>query len=131
MTPHPPRPVCARCRRPSAVCYCAHLLSLPTRTRVVFLQHPREAKAISVGEMAKVVAMEERTFQRRFKAATGMKPIEYAQHLRMGKARELLEFTRRTVEQIAWAVGYEDAAAFRKLFHRIVGLSPGGDRALA
>ena len=44
MTPHPPRPVCARCRRPSAVCYCAHLLALPTRTRVVFLQHPREAK---------------------------------------------------------------------------------------
>lgn len=88
----------------------------------------REAKAISVGEMAKVVAMEERTFQRRFKAATGMKPIEYAQHLRVGKARELLEFTRRSIEQISWAVGYEDVAAFRKLFHRLVGLSPGDYR---
>lgn len=98
---------------------------------IVRVQHwlqAREAKAVSVGEMAKVVAMEERTFQRRFKAATGMKPTEYAQHLRVGKARELLEFTRRSVEQIAWAVGYEDAAAFRKLFHRIVGLSPGDYR---
>ena len=69
--------------------------------------------------------MEERTFQRRFKAATGMTPVEYVQHIRVGKARELLEFTKRTVDQIAWSVGYEDAAAFRKLFHRITGLSPG------
>lgn len=84
----------------------------------------REARAMSVGEMAAEVAMEERTFQRRFKTATGMTPIEYVQHLRVGKARELLEFTRRTVDQIAWSVGYEDPAAFRKLFHRLVGLAP-------
>jgi len=57
-----------------------------------------------------------------------MKPTEYAQHLRVGKARELLEFSRRSVEQIAWAVGYEDAVAFRKLFHRLVELSPGDYR---
>ncbi|PTQ12398.1 AraC family transcriptional regulator [Sphingomonas oleivorans] len=88
----------------------------------------REARAVSVAEMARLVAMEERTFLRRFKAATGMTPIEYAQHLRIGKARELLEFTRRPVEQIAWAVGYEDASAFRRLFHRIIGLSPGDYR---
>lgn len=96
--------------------------------RVQHWLQARAAKDISVGDMARAVAMEERTFQRRFKAATGMKPTEYAQHLRIGKARELLEFTRRSVEQIAWAVGYEDAAAFRKLFHRIVGLSPGDYR---
>jgi DTW domain-containing protein YfiP len=35
--------VCARCRRPSSVCYCAHLVSLETRTRVLLLQHPRES----------------------------------------------------------------------------------------
>ncbi len=37
-----PRAVCARCRRPLGVCYCAHLVSIDTRTRVVLLQHPRE-----------------------------------------------------------------------------------------
>jgi len=37
-----PRAICARCRRPQSVCYCAHLVSLPTRTRVLLLQHPRE-----------------------------------------------------------------------------------------
>jgi transcriptional regulator GlxA family with amidase domain len=58
-----------------------------------------------------------------------MTPIEYVQHLRVARAREHLEFTRRTIDQIAWSVGYEDAAAFRKLFHRLVGLSPGDYRA--
>lgn len=38
-----PRPTCGRCQRPRSVCYCAHLPSLPTQTKVVFLQHPREA----------------------------------------------------------------------------------------
>ena len=98
---------------------------------ILKVQHWLQAKgarAISVSEMAAEAGMEERTFLRRFKAATGMKPTEYSQHLRVGKARELLEFTRRSVEQIAWGVGYEDAAAFRKLFHRIVGLSPGDYR---
>jgi DTW domain-containing protein YfiP len=37
-----PREVCARCRRPTTVCYCATLPRLETRTRVVILQHPRE-----------------------------------------------------------------------------------------
>lgn len=85
----------------------------------------RAERPLSVPEMAGQAGLEERTFLRRFKAATGMKPVEYVQNLRVGKARELLEFTRRSVDQIAWAVGYEDATAFRRVFHRILGLTPG------
>ena len=36
------REVCARCRRPASVCYCRFVSSIPTKTRVVLLQHPRE-----------------------------------------------------------------------------------------
>jgi transcriptional regulator GlxA family with amidase domain len=85
----------------------------------------RAGQPTSIADMAGQARLEERTFLRRFKAATGMKPIEYVQHLRIGKARELLEFTRRSVDQVAWAVGYEDSSAFRRVFHRILGLSPG------
>lgn len=98
---------------------------------ILKVQHWLQAKgarAVSVADMAARAGMEERTFLRRFKAATGLKPTEYSQHLRIGKARELLEFTKRPVEQIAWTIGYEDVAAFRKLFHRIIGLSPGDYR---
>jgi DTW domain-containing protein YfiP len=38
----PHRDVCPGCGRPRVVCYCAAIEPLPTRTRVVILQHPRE-----------------------------------------------------------------------------------------
>jgi DTW domain-containing protein YfiP len=48
-----PRATCARCRRPESVCYCAHLTSLETATRIVLLQHPRERDvAIGTARMA-------------------------------------------------------------------------------
>jgi len=48
-----PRVVCLRCRRPERVCFCRHLVSIPSRTRVVFLQHPRERNmAIGTARMA-------------------------------------------------------------------------------
>jgi DTW domain-containing protein YfiP len=50
-----PRAVCPRCRRPASVCYCPHVTSIATRTRVVLLQHPREsAVAIGTAHMARV-----------------------------------------------------------------------------
>ena len=61
---------------------------------------------------------------RRFRAATGLRPTEYCQQVRVGRACRLLEFTRRNVEQIAWGVGYQDPGAFRKVFQRITGLTP-------
>ena len=43
-----PRTVCRRCHRPALHCYCAHLAPIPSRTRVVLLQHPREHR-IAIG----------------------------------------------------------------------------------
>jgi transcriptional regulator GlxA family with amidase domain len=74
--------------------------------------------------MADRAGLEERTFLRRFRAATGLKPTEYCQHLRVGKAREMLEFTNGTIDHIAWTVGYQDPSAFRATFKKITGLAP-------
>jgi transcriptional regulator GlxA family with amidase domain len=82
------------------------------------------AKDHAVTELARRAGLEERTFLRRFQKATSLKPTEYAQQIRIAKAREALELSRRPVEQIAWEVGYSDASAFRKLFQRITGLAP-------
>lgn len=82
------------------------------------------ARDATLAAMAKTAGLEPRTFLRRFHKATGLKPTEYCQHLRVGKAREALEATTRTVEQIAWDVGYEDPGAFRKVFFKVTGLGP-------
>lgn len=82
----------------------------------------------SLANMAARASLGERTFLRRFRAATGMKPTEYCQQLRVTKARELLEFTRQSIDQVAWQVGYRDSGAFRKVFARLVGVAPGDYR---
>jgi DTW domain-containing protein YfiP len=47
------REVCLRCRRPRSVCWCDAVTRVPSQTRVVFIQHPREAKVpISTCRMA-------------------------------------------------------------------------------
>ena len=50
------------------------------------------------------------------------------ENLRMGEQPAVLGATRWTVEQIAVAAGYEDPGAFRKVFQKITGLSPGDYR---
>ncbi|HEY5807495.1 MAG TPA: helix-turn-helix domain-containing protein, partial [Povalibacter sp.] len=94
---------------------------------ILTTQHWLQANAsvaCSVGALAERAGLSMRTFLRRFVKATGMKPSEYQQRLRISRSRELLEFTRDTVEQIAAAAGYEDSRGFRRTFKRMIGLSP-------
>lgn len=86
------------------------------------------ARQVSLEAMAERAGLEERTFLRRFHKATSLLPTEYCQHIRIAKAREMLELSTRTVAQIAWEVGYGDEAAFRKVFRKVVGLPPGAYR---
>jgi transcriptional regulator GlxA family with amidase domain len=81
-----------------------------------------------VEEMIKRSKLAERTFKRRFAAATGLTPIAYVQRLRIEDAKRRLERTDASVDEISWRVGYEDAAFFRRLFKRTTGLAPGAYR---
>lgn len=87
--------------------------------------HETGAKSVVLADLAERAGMEERTFLRRFQKATGMTTTEYCQRLRVGLAREMLQSTRLPIDRIAWEVGYGDHGAFRKVFTRIVGLTPG------
>lgn len=82
------------------------------------------AQPISVEDLALKVHIEKRTFLRRFQKATGFKPTAYIQQMRVEQAREKLELTALSIEKIAWEVGYTDTGAFRKVFQKIVGLTP-------
>lgn len=88
----------------------------------------RAGKLVSNEAMAEAAGLEPRTFMRRFQRATGLRPTEYVQDLRIAHARERLEFSRDSVEQIAWEVGYKDPAAFRRVFQKVTGLAAGAYR---
>lgn len=81
-------------------------------------------RAVTVAEIADRAGLESRTLLRRFVLATGMKPSEYQKRLRMTRARELLELSRSSVDEIAKTVGYDDTRGFRRAFQKIVGLTP-------
>jgi len=84
--------------------------------------------ASPVEEIVRRSGLAERTFKRRFTAATGFAPIEYVQRLRVEDAKRRLERTDISADEISWKVGYEDAAFFRRLFKRLTGLTPGAYR---
>lgn len=94
---------------------------------ILKVQHWLQETSARNVDLASLVAhsgLGERTFLRRFQKATGLTTTEYWQRLRVGRARELLQEKGLTGDQVAWEVGYADPGAFRKVFNRIVGLSP-------
>ena len=78
-----------------------------------------------VAELVRESGLPKRSFDRRFRAATGYSPLSYVQTLRVEEAKQLLETGSVSVEQIGREVGYEDAASFRRLFRKLTGISPG------
>lgn len=79
---------------------------------------------LKIADLADIAGLAPRSFLRRFTRATGLKPTEYLQALRVDRARDLLLQTRDSTEQIGFAVGYTDSSAFQKIFKRLAGQSP-------
>jgi transcriptional regulator GlxA family with amidase domain len=86
--------------------------------------HDTGGRIGDVPTLAAQAGLQDRTFLRRFRKATGHTSTEYWQRLRVSNARAKLRETDLGVDQIGWEVGYVDPGAFRKVFRRIVGLSP-------
>lgn len=84
---------------------------------------------VDVAAVAAEVSLAPSTFRRRFQAAVGLSPRDFALTARMGRARDLLLSSERSVADIAEALGYGDVAFFSKQFTRKTGLSPRAFRA--
>lgn len=87
------------------------------------LQH-KQREGMTVEALAQQVGMSPRTLARRFKAATGQLPGAYLQHLRIARARELLEAGALPIRSVASSVGYDDLPHFRQVFKRLCGVTP-------
>ncbi len=86
------------------------------------------AAANPVTAMVDRSGLHPRTFGRRFRAATGERPIDYVHELRIDEARRILESTAISVDEVGYAVGYDDPTFFRRLFRRRTGLTPAAYR---
>lgn len=109
-------PYMVRAQRPS------HADSVVQKAQELLSADP--GKPIALPKLAACCGVSPRTLLRRFRAALGETPGEYRQGLRIERAKQLLENTDRTVEEIVAEVGYDDSRSFRRLFLQQVGISP-------
>ncbi len=60
----------------------------------------------------------------RFRAETGLAPLQYMDWHRMERAKELLRMTPLTVKEVAAELGFADPFYFSRRFRRNTGLNP-------
>ncbi|MGH8090780.1 MAG: GlxA family transcriptional regulator [Rudaea sp.] len=79
---------------------------------------------ISVTRLAAHCGTSERSLLRHFRAQFGTHPLGYIQHLRVERAKALLEATQLSFDEVVERCGYSDVPSFRKLFKRETSLTP-------
>jgi len=92
--------------------------------QVLTLMHGNLGHGWTLEELGQQVGLSRSALAERFRGAMGDTPLNHLRTLRMQKAMQLLADTRQTLEQVAQAVGYQDAFGFSKVFKRTTGQSP-------
>ncbi len=85
-------------------------------------------RAISLDELAREANMSVRTLARRFTDETGMTPFQWLLQQRLHRARELLEASDLSVDQVARRSGFGTAESLRQHMTRHIGLTPSAYR---
>lgn len=81
-------------------------------------------KEILLKGVAEKFDMSVRTFNRRFKNATGKTPLQYLQEIRIDMAKDLLQTSNLSISEIAYKVGYQDMGHFSSLFKKLLTTTP-------
>ncbi|MFZ5757482.1 MAG: helix-turn-helix domain-containing protein [Pseudomonadota bacterium] len=93
--------------------------------RVTAWMHAHIEQPVELADMASATSsLSLFQFARRFKAETGVAPIQYFIHLRMEHACRLLDMSDAPVHRIARQLGYDDPYYFSRLFRKVIGVAP-------
>lgn len=92
--------------------------------RALALLHGDPARAWTVDELAREVALSRSALAERFVALVGDSPMQYLTRWRLALAAQTLRANGTTVARVAERSGYESEAAFCRAFKREFGVSP-------
>ncbi|MDH6141891.1 MULTISPECIES: GlxA family transcriptional regulator [Kitasatospora] len=84
----------------------------------------RLGEPLTLRVLARHAGLSQRTFMRRFTEETGTTPLQWLLNARLGRAREMLETTDRSVDQVARDCGLGTAANLRLHFRRTLDTTP-------
>ena len=85
--------------------------------------------ALSINDIAAALNVTPRQVERAFKRAVGQSPSHYFRTLRMKAARQLVQYSKDSMAEIAQAVGYASAAPLLRHYRAAYGVTPSADRA--
>jgi transcriptional regulator GlxA family with amidase domain len=81
-------------------------------------------QTLSAPELAIVMAVSERTLNRKLKELTGETPKAFIDSIRISQACTLLLTTNKPIKEIALSLGYSDDAVFRRIFKQKMKMPP-------
>ena len=97
----------------------------PIRVMSIFGTRPEAIKmAPLVQELANREALSKQSLIRKFKASTGLTPMQYLADARFNECKILLRETSMNISQIAQACGFENVYYFSNFFRKSTGVSP-------
>ena len=97
---------------------------LPTARAINFI-FENYAKLIGVGEVGRHSGISLNALHKNFRDHIGKVPSDFLREVRMNRAKELLEETDLTLNQIAKQTGYSCAMSFYTAFKRLFHMTPG------
>ena len=109
--------------------YC-HLSSKPSRTdsllsaRVIRYMQENLQHDLTLDQLATYFKYSPSHFSMLFQRETGTSPINYFIRLKVQRACQYLELTRLKINDIAFKLGFSEAAYFSRTFTKIRGVSP-------
>ncbi len=103
----------------------SHAVRDPAIHRAVALLQADVARPWTLELLAQEAGLSRTALAEKFRDAMGETPLAHLRTLRLQKAMQLLGEPRRKLDEVARAVGYQDAFGFSKAFKRAVGVSPG------
>jgi len=114
----------------------ARLPALKPSTRRHLLSRLETARRLlddgEIGDLDAIAAMSGVSkfhLVRLFRAVMGVTPMSYASGLRLDRAAERLRASTTSIDEVAFAAGYESASAFARAFRRRISLAPAAFRA--
>ena len=97
------------------------IIALQARTII----RENACKGLTVDELIQALPIARSTFEKRYQALTGATPAAEIRKIRMDKARQLLLTSTKTIDEIAFEVGFTDPRPFVVFFKREVKQTPG------
>jgi AraC family transcriptional regulator len=83
-----------------------------------------------MAELAKEANCSQRQLSRAFRERKGLLPHDYVLAMRVERARSLIDAGHLSLPEVAAAAGFADQSQMTKIFHKMIGTTPGRLRKL-